>query len=82
MVNVDSINHVPDGGVQFPGQEMGNQNEEPSDIPQDGGVRRGKKNRIPQEIYVLEMCDRTYEKGKYEGVGLPAVKESQLRGGG
>ena len=38
-------NHVSDGGVKLPGQEMVNEDVDSSGAPQDGGVHQGKRNR-------------------------------------
>ena len=60
MVDEDSVNHISDGGVDLPGQEMVNGDTESNDAPQDGGVRRGKRNRTPREMYVPAMQGKTY----------------------
>jgi hypothetical protein len=75
VVNEDSVNHISDGGVDLPGQEIVNEDAEPNDAPQDGGVRRGRRNRTPREMYEPSMQGKSYARGKYEGVGFPTVKK-------
>ena len=50
-VNEYSVNHISDRRVNLPGEEMANVDAESNDVPQDGGVRRGKK-RTAREMYV------------------------------
>ena len=80
IVNEDSIDRVSDGGVTFPVQEMVNQDADSSDTSQDGGVCRGKRNRIPHEMYVTVLHSKTYAKGKYKGVGFPTVRKKSTEG--
>ena len=76
MLNEDSINHISDGGVDFPGQEKVNPVAESNDpSPQDGGVRRSRRNKTPREMYVPSMQGKSYANNKYDGVGFPTVKK-------
>ena len=43
-------------------------------------MRRGKRNRTPREMYVPSVQDKTYAKGKYEGVGFPTVRKRSTNG--
>ena len=55
MVNTDFVNHTSDGGVDLPGQEIVNGDAESNDTPQDGGLRRGRRDRTPRDLYVPSM---------------------------
>ena len=81
LVNEDSVNHISDGGLELPGQETVNEDEDSSDVPQDGGVRRGKRNRTPREMYVSSMQGKMYVKGKYKWGWLPHDEEKINQGG-
>ena len=60
MVNEDSVNHISYGGVDLPGQEAVNGDAESNDTPQDGGVRQGKRNRTPREMYMPLIQGKLY----------------------
>jgi len=76
VVNEDSVNHISDGGVDFPRQEKVNPVAESNDpSPQDGGVRRSRRNKTPREMYVPSMQGKSYANNKYDGVGFPTVKK-------
>ena len=80
-MNEDSINHISDGEVDSPGQEKVNADAESNDPPQDGGVRRSRRNDTPREMYVLSMQGKSYANEKYDGVGFPTVKKTLTEGG-
>ena len=63
------------------GQDTVSEDVESSDVPQDGGVRRSKRNMTPREMYVPAMQGKMYAKGKYEGVGFPMVRKRSTKGG-
>ena len=70
-VNEDSVNHISDGGVDLPGQEMVNGDTESSDASQLGGVRRGRRNRTSREMHVPLMQVRHMLKENMRGVDSP-----------
>ena len=59
---------------------MVNEDADSSDAPQDGGVRRGKRNMTPREIYVPALHAKTYARGKYKEVGFPTVRKKLTEG--
>ena len=62
--------------MDFPGQEKVNPVAESNDpSPQDGGVRRSRRNKTPREMYVPSMQGKSYANKKYDGVGFPTVKK-------